>query len=143
MRVVFVIGPAGSGKSTFIKNNFPDAIVVDLWDYQEDCYSMQDIIDSYNNAEEALKEAIKENLNTDNTVVLEHTLLKQIRRPQYIDAVKSLTDTPIEVFAMNPSQEEYKKRCNSSKKPFYKDYLEIYELPEVEEGFGSVTIVKE
>ena len=143
MRVVFVIGPAGSGKSTFIKNNFPDAIVVDLWNYQRHCYSIQGIIDSYLKTEEALKEAIKENINTDNTVVLEHTLLRQIRRPQYIDAVKSLTDTPIEVFAMNPSQEEYKKRCNSSKKPFYSDYFKIYELPESEEGFGSVTIVKE
>ena len=143
MRIIFVIGPAASGKSTYIKNNFPDAKVVDLWDYQENCYSVPDIIKSYMMTEKALKETIKQNLNTDNIVILEHTLLMAKRRPQYIDAVRSLTDTPIEVHVMHPSKKVYKQRCESKGIPPRQMEMDMLEIPTEDEGFSIIEVIKD
>ena len=145
MKIIFVIGPAGSGKSTYIKKNFPDAKVVDLWDFQENLrrFSVEEIFETYKMAEDALKETIKKNLNTDNTVILEHTLLKAKRRPQYIGAVRSITDVPIEVHVMNPSIEIYKERCKSKGISPRIDELELLEIPVEEEGFSYIKVIKD
>ena len=42
----FVIGPACSGKSYFIRKTFPNAVVVDIFDFQENCYTVEDVAQS-------------------------------------------------------------------------------------------------
>lgn len=143
MRIIFVMGLSCSGKSTYIKNNFKDIKVLDLYDYQKNClsYSYDEIWDSYMRIKDDLVEAIKNNED----VVLEHTLLKAIRRKIYIDAVKEVTDCPIEIFLIKPSKEVFKERKKSRNCFFneknYKDDLSILEVPTIEEGFSKVNVI--
>ena len=152
MRIVFVIGPPGAGKSTYVKRNFPDADAVDLYDFQENCSTVADVARSYDEAEEALREALKRSLEKERrgedggTVVLEHTLLRAKRRPQYVDAVRSLTDAPIEIHVVCPSREEYARRCRKTglfSGPFesYEAY-DMLETPKENEGFSKITFVE-
>jgi predicted kinase len=141
MRIVFVMGPACAGKSTFIKKHFPDFYKVDLFDFQTDFMSVDMVMKSYEDCKNALIDAIK----THENIVLEHTLLKAIRRKVYIDAVKEITDIPIEAYFIYPSDEELKE--NSLKRKIkvdtwtLKNYRETAEVPTKNEGFVSVMLI--
>ena len=139
--VTFVIGPPCAGKSTYIKNNFQDAIVIDLWDFQKDIsvFTMQTVADSYQKVLEALVEAIKE--HPDKDIVLEHTLLREIRRRPYIKAVKEITDSPINCVAVKPDLDTYKEFCKQRKCNFSQDAMDMLEIPTIEEGFSIVVLV--
>ena len=48
MGIIIVAGPTCSGKSTFIKNNFPKHTKIDVFDFQQklDCFSVDNIMKS-------------------------------------------------------------------------------------------------
>lgn len=142
MKITFVMGIACGGKSTYIKNNFSDRKVIDLYDFQKNRFTVEQIWDSYMECKDSLIEAIKNNED----VVLEHTLLRAERRKIYIDAVKEVTDCPIDIVLINPDIKTIQERkalrnCNSSETRI-REELEVLEIPTVEEGFDSVTIVE-
>lgn len=151
MKITFVMGIACSGKSTYISENFKDRKIIDLYDFQENKFTYQEIYNSYIETENALIKAIK----NGEDVVLEHTLLKGIRRKMYIDAVREITDEPIEIILINP---EIKTMVNRRAERFglsldiepncfedlelqIKEELSVLEIPTEDEGFSNVTII--
>lgn len=143
MRIVFVMGIPASGKSTYIKDNFKDYKVIDLYDFQENSFTFEDIWKSYMDCKDALIEAIK----NGEDVVMEHTLLKGIRRKIYIDAIREITDEPIDIFLINPPLEILRERAKERKVYFDDEYilnqLNVLEIPTIDEGFRNVTIIEE
>lgn len=144
--VIFVIGPAGAGKTTFINKMFPNYKKIDLYDYQiGKKVSQEDIMRSYEECRDALIEAVK---NEEN-VVLEHTLLLSKRRPMYIDAVRSVSDCPIDVYCILPTPEVLRahriERGASSLASitYAKSELTMFEIPKKEDGFRNIIIVND
>lgn len=142
--IKIVMGPACAGKSYFIKENFPTATVIDLYDYQKTrpYLNSEGIMESYEECKNALVEAIKENKEE---IVLEHTLLKAKRRKVYIDAIREVTDKPIIIYVVLPSREILKK-FSKLRGVNYDDLdidliLDVLEIPTKEEGFASVIMV--
>ena len=135
--ITIVMGPPCAGKSTFIKKNFPDAKVIDLFDYQKDCFTKEDVWHSYEVCAEELQKAIKENED----VVLEHTLLRAIRRKYYIDKIREVTDEDINIVCIIPSQKVLKERCEKRKTSYNGSCLDILEKPKKKEGFSEITII--
>lgn len=144
MSVIIVAGPTCSGKSTFIKENFSDREVVDLFDFQKDklFLNIQGILKSYEECKNTLIEKIKEG----KSVVLEHTLLKAIRRKPYIDAIKEVTDEPIEIYFLFPEREIYRKQLEMRKQPTDDDFIDgsylVVEIPTEDEGYDKVTVIR-
>ena len=135
--ITIVMGPPCAGKSTFIKKNFPDAKVIDLFDYQKDCFTEADVWHSYEVCAAKLQKAIKENKE----VVLEHTLLKAIRRKYYVDKIREVTDENINIVCLIPSAKVLKERCKKRKTSYNSMNLEILEKPKKKEGFSEITII--
>ena len=94
MSLTIVMGPSCSGKSHLIKERFSNAKVIDLYDFQERGFvTVESIWQSYVDCAEALKEALK----TGEDIVLEHTLLKRIRREWYIEQIREVTNDEIKI----------------------------------------------
>lgn len=145
MKVTFVIGVAGAGKSTFIKNNFDkDTAIINLYNYQKNMLlTFKNLQKSYEDCMEDLKKACKEGKD----VVLEHTLLKKMRRLPYIQAVREVTDAPIDIVVLNPSAETVKERrakrgINDTIENIRQD-IEILEFPDADEGYNSITYIED
>lgn len=142
MSIKIVAGPMCAGKSTFIKKNFPNHTVVDLYDFQDGIIgTYADVMRSYEECRDELVKAIQRG----DDVVLEHTLLKQCRRPMYIDAIRSVTDEDIEMYFILPSIDEHIKYAQARNIGADKQYLEgirsIIELPTIEEGYSAVHLI--
>ncbi len=140
--IKFVIGPAGSGKSTFIQCAFPQYSVVDLFDFQKQidtpCYSVDAIENSYLQTRDALASAVQSGKN----VVLEHTLLRAIRRPMYVEAVRSFTDEPIDIYVMQPTREDFARFRKQRQLPPGDEEMAFLERPDKTEGFRAVYLVR-
>lgn len=137
------MGPPCAGKSYFIRHNFPDFTVVDLFDFQEGIGSDKEaIMQSYEDTKNALIDSLKKN----NDTVLEHTLLKAIRRRAYIDAVRENSQSPIDVYVIVPDYEEWKRNSDLrgcwSFQEMYEGYIKTLEMPTQEEGFANIYVVK-
>ena len=144
MKIIFVMGPSCGGKSTFIQNNFPNYKKLDLYDYEvKNGFSIPAILQSYDEIKEDLLKAIKNNED----IVMEHTLLKAIRREVYIDAIKEITDAPIIGYFILPSDEEIKINAEKRKVSLYDGELDnirkILDIPTEEEGFAEIHIITE
>lgn len=152
--IYFVIGPSGAGKSTYIKKHFKNADVVDLFDCQQRCLNgrkyitIQDIVSSYDDCAELLSEAVSKHLHDTTDVVLEHTLLKDFRRYQYIKAARDAGAVRIKAICIVPDKETYKrnlqKRWNEFDINEASNDLDLFEIPEVNgSGFDGVEIVRD
>lgn len=145
MKITFVMGIPGSGKSHYIREHYPDRVVYDLYTYQEKkkYLSVQEVMESY----EELKEDIVEALKRGEDIVIEHTLLRAIRRAPYIEAIREVTDDPIDIVVLNPPIDVIKERQKERKiyisKDNIKSNLEVLEIPTTDEGFEKVTVITE
>ena len=147
--VTFVCGMPCVGKSTFIKNNFNDIETMDIFDYQNK-HGFCSTVDVLKGYEQAKIDLVKKALQGD--IVIEHTLLKKIRR---LEQIKNLRDNgyvgEIHLIFINPPKSIHSKRLlmRDFKKheidDFRKMHLDIMELPEENdnEGFDSILIVEE
>lgn len=142
MAIKIVMGPACAGKSTFIKETFPQATVIDLFNFQKDFMSINEIMQSYIDCKDALISTIKEGKD----VVLEHTLLKAKRRPMYIDAIREITDEPINIYVVMPDSDTYLEFSQKRKCEMTKEMIDIMydtlEIPTLDEGFSNIYIIK-
>jgi predicted kinase len=140
-----VAGYPCSGKTTFIKENFPNTKIIDLYDFQKDkkFLSLYDIYESYKKAGDALLEACQSNED----VVFEHTLLKSIRRKEYIYFLRqNKIDSEIKIYFFIPDEEKHKilisKRGIKNPNELINSHKNITELPTSEEGFSEIIIKK-
>ena len=136
------MGPSCAGKSTFIKKNFPDMKVLDLFEYEERIgFSIPAIKEAYKQIEKDLVDCVKNNED----IIMEHTLLKAIRREVYIKAIKEVSDSPIIGYFLLPSDDEIKanakKRRVKMSDSELKNVREILDIPSVKEGFSEIHIV--
>lgn len=127
--VVFVIGPALSGKSEYIKKNFPNYKKVDLTDYQH--FENDEI---FNKCLEGFRDA----LTTNDNVVLEHTLPKIKHRVPYIMATQEITNVCPEIVVMLPRETIYD---NYSTVKRLENYYGIFESPALSDGFSEITVL--
>ena len=144
MAIVIVAGPSCAGKSHFIKEYFPRHRVIDLFEFQRDItISIPAVMKSYEQCRDALVEAVQHHEN----VVLEHTLLKAIRRKMYIDAIKEVTDEPIEIYFLFPCMTKHMEYAQQRDAGWTANELQnmrdIAEFPTVEEGFHAVHIIED
>lgn len=148
--IIFVFGLPCSGKSTFIKENFPDFKHIAIDHFQKDlpygCTQeerQEQMLAEYEECKQALIEAIKENDN----VVLEHTLLKAMRRVPYIEAVRSATDQGISAYVFNPSIETLMRMRKKDDIEAYREQINneksVLEIPKDKDGFAEVHIITE
>ncbi len=145
MKITIVMGIPGSGKSHYIKEHFSDRKVYDLYTYQEKkkFLTYETVLESY----EELKDDIVNALKRGENIVIEHTLLKAIRRTPYIEAIREVTDDPIDIVVLYPPIEVLKERQQQRgifhTEDSIKADLELLEIPTTDEGFSEVTIIKE
>lgn len=141
--IAFVIGPACAGKSTFIKNNFPNCKVINLYDYQKNFMTVDEVWQSYLKCRDELKKAVQNNEN----VILEHTLLKKERRIMYIEAIREITNAPIDIYVMLPDIETLLERRKERKiltsRKMTESELEMCDIPVPEDGFNKIEIIRE
>ena len=78
----------------------------------------------------------------DEVIILEHQLLKKKQRAFFLDAVKEVTDTPVECIVMSPTDEMVKKLIQDIEQLFifYEYDKGKFEMPELDEGFASIKI---
>lgn len=136
------MGIPGSGKSEYIKRNYSDAKIIDLYDFQKDnCCTINEIFKSYEDCLDALKNACMQ----DKDIVLEHTMLKAIRRKPYIDAVKE-AGLQLDIILILPDlkiiEERKKKRGIFVSTEMIEEELDLLEKPTAEEGFDYIEIAK-
>ena len=144
MRIIIVMGPACAGKSTYIKRNFENFTVIDLYKYQEQNSTIAKMAESYENCKQDFLKAVKEGKD----VALEHTLLRASKRKEYIDAIRKITDCDIECICLCPSFKTIRERrklrnCYYGGDLAIQDALDVLEIPKTMEGFSSVILVKD
>lgn len=146
MTIKIVMGIPCAGKSTFIKKHFPNSTKIDLYDFQKqyEFLNLFNTIQSYEDTRQALIKAIK----NKEDVVLEHTLLKAIRREVYVKSIKDITDEPIDIYLIHPPLQRFKKNHIIRFGDEFNDedliqYYELLELPTKEEGFANVYVVND
>ena len=149
MRIVFVMGPVFSGKSNYIKKQFPDARVVKMKVYDEFISSASDndmMYELTENAHYYCREALVNTVRAageDETVVLEHPMLKRDARDFFLNAVREVTDRPVECVVLKTDPEEVKEIADHQPAfiRLHDSEIGVMDIPGEDEGFCSVTIV--
>lgn len=163
MQVVFVMGPQHAGKTTYVRESFDprhrdDVTYVDILAVQSELQTpstVEEIKRSYDVAAERLAEACEAHRGTDHTVVFEHTLLRGMRRPQFIDAARAhmeAGDTLSAVWVDVDDERTLAERLGTTARlrgDRAADFCagqarrirEVAEVPEDGEGFDDVTVV--
>ncbi|MBQ4284615.1 MAG: AAA family ATPase [Lachnospira sp.] len=158
MPIKIVMGTAASGKSHFIKTHFPEYEHLDVLDYQNEVKKKYGDLDSVDfetyrmalaEANERIKEDLVKAVSEHKLVVMEHTLFKAKRRIVYVEALREVTDEPVEIYVMAPSDERLKdnirQREELDERSFYrlKGEWEQIELPNISEGFSKIYLVRD
>lgn len=139
MQITFIMGIPGAGKSTYIKNTYDDEnfIKLDLLDYQQllwedwEMPTVELVFESYTN----LLEGIENSIKYGKDIIVEHTLLKAIRRKIYLDALKKY-DVKLKIICIKVKKEDYIFKTR------YDDYMDVLEEPTLEEGWDEVGIIE-
>lgn len=140
--LVIVMGVPGAGKSTFIKEKFSDYKKVDIWDFQDFAFPTQEnLYKAFIDCKDTLLDAIQTNEN----VVLEHTLFRAIRRKFYLEEIRKVYNGPIDLYFITPDDETINKN-NLSRGSFstisnVQAYKAALETPLKEEGFDNVYVI--
>ena len=141
--IYFVSGPACAGKTYYIKHHFPNAVVVDLYTFQSEENSIAKVKESYDKCALALEEAVRNNPTRD--IVLEHTLLKAKRRPQYIEAIRKVNpQAQITMIFLCPPVEILMRNAKLRGCPYTlsqaKEALSAGDIPTIAEGFSRIIL---
>ncbi|MBR4164308.1 MAG: hypothetical protein IKR11_12360 [Solobacterium sp.] len=148
MRIIFVIGPAFSGKSIYIQREFPDATWIKISTFEKHVFEAQsnlEVNQIADNAQLYCSQDLKNRIlhaKEDEIIILEHQMLKKKQRAFYLNAVKEVTDTPVECIVMSPTDEMVKKQVQNIEQLFifYEYDKGKFEMPELDEGFQSIKI---
>ena len=151
--VLLLVGLPLSGKSTWIKRNYPDTKVISRDDLVMEVYGSDNYSEAFKNVNQKevdrlldlrLKDA---NLNKDN-VIVDMTNLSPKRRKQTLRYFSNDYDKVAIAFPILEDV-EYSERNNTRKinenkwiPPFVlKSMLDSYIVPTLDEGFNNITIL--
>ena len=150
MKILFVTGPSFSGKSIYIRKTYADAKVVKISTFKEVvdvALSNEELEElaknSYFYCREALMNTIRKS-SDDDTVILECQLLNKASRKFYLDAVREVSEAPVECVLMRPEEEKIKELLADypTLVSLHQYELGKLEMPSVEEGFAAVHIIR-
>lgn len=158
--VKLIIGVPASGKTHWINNccEFTDMEKLDIYTYQQLVqkeFTDEEYTSSYDTyrilfeANERIIKDIVDFVQTGKDVVVEHTLYKMKRRLQIIDAIRKVSDTPLEIYLMQPSDDQLQKNCELKDREdeylFFrvKGQMKDVEIPSVGEGFAKTFYVRD
>ena len=116
MSIRIIMGTAYSGKSYFTQNHFPELLKLDIYEYQNQVKSeciLPDGFATLYEANERIKKDLVDAVAQHKDVVMEHTLFKCKRRIVYVDAIREVSDEPIELYLMWPSEELLKSNIQN------------------------------
>jgi len=145
-KIIFVMGPSGIGKSTFIKKHLSKYKCLDILTYQIELFekygidryttpSVIVVMRSYVNLMNGILRFLKN--KTNDILIVEHTLLKSKRRKWFL---RKIADTKINVeiigiyFDIIKTKKHQTEMITISKK--------IQDLPKLSEGFDEVFVCK-
>ena len=141
--LTIVMGPSCAGKSTYIKEHFPNTEVVDILDFQANLIvaTEETVLKTY---EEHLNK-VKELLSQGKDVVIEHTLLKAKRRLWYIQQIREVYSGDIDIICIKPSEDllAFRSQLRHIAQWYTLLMLDELELPTFEEGYKNITIIEE
>lgn len=158
MTVRIVMGTAISGKTHFIKENFPDSLILSVGEYQRKIMAEQGKtgpmpIGEYKAILQAANDQIKKDmlelLAEGKDVIMEHTLYKAARRKEYLEAFRTVTDEPIDIYVMQPSDERLWQNIQTNDEQrergigWLKSQMREIEMPNIAEGFAHVYAVND
>lgn len=158
MTVRIVMGTAFSGKTHFIKENFPDSLILSVGEYQKKLMAVHGKtgfmpIGEYRNilqsANDQIKKDMLELLAEGKDVIMEHTLYKAARRKEYLQAFRTVTDEPIDIYVMQPSDERLLQNIQTNDEQrgrgigWLKAQMREIEIPNIAEGFAHVYAVND
>ena len=155
MRIHIVMGAGGTGKREFSLKQFPNAKIASYGDIQRELKSNNDnqfisFEERINILQQAHDRTIEETIScikNGEEVVIEHTLFKRHRREEILTRLREVTDEPIDIYLMMPTDEQIQKNIESN--PNYVDCsvedikyeMRKIEIPGADEGFSKVYIV--
>ena len=158
MTVKIVMGTALSGKTHFIKENFPESEILSVGEYQKRIMGEMDVpkylpmykhIEILQKANDQIKNDMVERLSQDKDVIMEHTLFKAMRRKEYLEAFRTVTNEPVDIYVMQPSDEQLQinilsyEAIRDSGIGWIKSEMRQIEIPNIAEGFAHVYIVND
>jgi hypothetical protein len=156
MSINIVIGTSWSGKKQFIKERFPNSVIISVGDYQrkmlgerkDNMIPYPEYYGILMNANEQIKEDLVKMISEGTEVVMAHTLYKAKRRIEYIEAVRTVSDEAIDIYVMQPSDEQILEFIHADKErdgdlSWVKAQMREIEFPNVTEGFAHVYVVND
>ena len=157
MALNIVMGVPGSGRTHFIERQFCGWKHFSVGDYQSRLKKERGNaeMDSFAyrllllKANEEIKGDVITALREGCDVVLEHTLYKAKRRIAYIDEFRIVTDTPINIYVVMPSEKQLRNNLISSPNHCEEEFnrlrreMDDIELPNIAEGYEKIFIVRD
>ena len=155
MAIRIIMGTAYSGKSYFTQTHFPEELKLDIYEYQKQVKNEGILPDGFAilyEANERIKKDFVSAVAEHKDVVMEHTLFKCKRRIVYVDAIREVSDEPIELYLMYPSEERLRANIlkrdgdrddNDDVLKQLKNLQKEIEMPNQAEGFSKIFIVKD
>ena len=159
MALNIVMGVPGSGRTHFIERQFCGWKHLSVGDYQSrlkkergnsesemDFFAYRSLL---LRANEEIKNDVLEGLREGCDVVLEHTLYKAKRRIAYIEEFRTVTDTPINIYVVMPSEKQLRNNLISSPNHCEEEFnrlrreIDDIELPNIAEGYEKIFIVRD
>lgn len=156
-KLIFVMGATATGKSYFINQNYADQDVdiLDIYEYQQKAYDEAGFGEMIPFEEQfrCLKRAndmhlydIIKKLQQGRNVIAEQTFFKAKRRISYIDEIRKAVDVEIEVYVIQPGDEQWAENIAERKLgrslQAYKEQAENdIEFPNPAEGFDAIYVV--
>lgn len=158
MALNIVMGVSGSGRTHFIEHHFSSWKHFSVGDYQRKLREETDeskLMDFFAykllliKANEQIQEDVIAALKRGENVALEHTYYKAKRRIAYMEEFRKVTDDPINIYVVMPSESQFKNNLISSPKHDETDFdrlwkeMDAIEMPNIAEGYDKIFIVRD
>ena len=149
MKIIFVTGPALSGKTIYANTHYPDAMHITIEAFKEvlaAAESNDEVEKISENIEHYCKDTLTEAIaaaKEDDEIVLEHPMLTKAERAFFVKGVRETTDAPIDCILMCPDDETIHKMLFGQPLTIklYEFERSKLEMPDTDEGFATVKVV--
>lgn len=154
MTINIVMGTTASGKTHFIKERFSECEHFSIGEYQKKIKNLVPDVNKLSDAEyramlvkanEMIMEDVVNALREGKAVVMEHTLFRAKRRIVYIEAFRTVSDEPVHIYVMKPTDEQLMENLKvTNDESYFKNLkweMSNIEMPNVAEGYEKIYVV--